>query len=202
MKQGIHPKYHDVEVRCACGATWSTRSTKDELHLEICSSCHRPPPEAVDTEGRVERFTKKYGKAVARRSRTARRKRPRFAGATAPVRPAFERPCIPKLRTIPQRGLPNDRAPGRSRTRPARALPREGLVGRQPEPKGDTARCAGKTPVGERTTKTTRTCEHAGGRCPPDVREWLPEGHLAHHADLVDLTAFYAEGDRPSQRAV
>ena len=55
---------HDVEARCACGATWSTRSTKHELHLEICSSCHpffTGRQKLIDTEGRVERFTKKFG---------------------------------------------------------------------------------------------------------------------------------------------
>ena len=40
MKEGIHPKYFEVEARCACGATWKTRSTKPELHLEICNNCH------------------------------------------------------------------------------------------------------------------------------------------------------------------
>ncbi|PYQ94438.1 MAG: 50S ribosomal protein L31 [Acidobacteria bacterium] len=64
MKDGIHPKYHDVVAHCACGATWKTRSTKHELHLEICSSCHpffTGKQKLLDTEGRVERFTKKYG---------------------------------------------------------------------------------------------------------------------------------------------
>ena len=64
MKEGIHPKYYDVEARCACGATWKTRSTKQELHLEICSSCHpfyTGRQKIMDTEGRVERFTKKFG---------------------------------------------------------------------------------------------------------------------------------------------
>lgn len=64
MKEGIHPEYYEVEARCACGATWKTRSTKKELHLEICSSCHpffTGRQKLVDTEGRVERFTKKYG---------------------------------------------------------------------------------------------------------------------------------------------
>ena len=64
MKEAIHPKYHDVTVRCACGATWKTRSTKQELHLEICSSCHpffTGKQKLLDTEGRVERFMKKYG---------------------------------------------------------------------------------------------------------------------------------------------
>ena len=64
MREGIHPKYHDVEARCACGAKWKTRSTKHELHLEICSSCHpffTGKQKLIDTEGRVERFSKKFG---------------------------------------------------------------------------------------------------------------------------------------------
>jgi large subunit ribosomal protein L31 len=64
VKPAIHPKYHDVEARCACGATWTTRSTKPELHLEICSNCHpffTGRQKLIDTEGRVERFTKKFG---------------------------------------------------------------------------------------------------------------------------------------------
>ena len=65
MKEGIHPKYHEVEVRCACGATWKTHSTKHELHLEICSNCHpffTGRQKLIDTEGRVDRFQKKYQK--------------------------------------------------------------------------------------------------------------------------------------------
>jgi large subunit ribosomal protein L31 len=64
VKEAIHPKYYDVEARCACGATWHTRSTKQELHLEICSNCHpffTGRQKLIDTEGRVERFTKKFG---------------------------------------------------------------------------------------------------------------------------------------------
>ena len=64
MKPDIHPKYNEVEVRCACGSTFKTRSTKPELHLEICSNCHpffTGRQKLIDTEGRVERFTKKYG---------------------------------------------------------------------------------------------------------------------------------------------
>jgi large subunit ribosomal protein L31 len=64
VKPDIHPKYYEVEARCACGATWKTRSTKPELHLEICSNCHpffTGRQKLVDTEGRVERFTKKFG---------------------------------------------------------------------------------------------------------------------------------------------
>ena len=70
MREGIHPEYLDVDVRCACGATWKTRSTKKELRLEICSNCHpffTGKQKLIDTEGRVERFMKKHGaQTVAR----------------------------------------------------------------------------------------------------------------------------------------
>ena len=80
MKQKIHPAYFEVEVRCGCGATWRTRSTKKELHLEICSQCHpffTGRQKLVDTEGRVERFMKKYGQVTVagRRQQEADRKR-------------------------------------------------------------------------------------------------------------------------------
>ena len=74
MKEGIHPKYHEVEARCACGATWKTHSTKPELHLEICSNCHpffTGRQKLIDTEGRVERFTKKFGAQTSEQRKTA-----------------------------------------------------------------------------------------------------------------------------------
>lgn len=64
MKPGIHPEYHEVTVHCACGAEWKTRSTKKDLHLEICNNCHpffTGRQKLIDTEGRVDRFTKKFG---------------------------------------------------------------------------------------------------------------------------------------------
>ena len=74
MKEGIHPKYEEVEVRCACGNTFKTRSTKPELHLEICSACHpffTGRQKLIDTEGRVERFTKKFGAQTSEQRKTA-----------------------------------------------------------------------------------------------------------------------------------
>ena len=74
VKEGIHPKYHDIEARCACGATWKTRSTKRELHLEICNNCHpffTGRQKLIDTEGRVERFTKRFGAQSAETRKTA-----------------------------------------------------------------------------------------------------------------------------------
>jgi len=74
VKEGIHPKYDEVEVRCACGNTFKTRSTKPGLHLEICSACHpffTGRQKLIDTEGRVERFTKKFGAQTAGQRKTA-----------------------------------------------------------------------------------------------------------------------------------
>jgi large subunit ribosomal protein L31 len=74
VKEGIHPKYQEVEARCACGNTFKTRSTKPELHLEICSACHpffTGRQKLIDTEGRVERFTKKYGAQTSEQRKTA-----------------------------------------------------------------------------------------------------------------------------------
>jgi large subunit ribosomal protein L31 len=65
VKEGIHPKYHEVEARCACGATWKTHSTKPELHLEICSNCHpffTGKQRLIDSAGQIEKFTRKWGK--------------------------------------------------------------------------------------------------------------------------------------------
>jgi large subunit ribosomal protein L31 len=64
MKSDIHPEYHEVEVRCACGNTFKTRSTKPELRLEICSVCHpfyTGKQKLVDTAGMVEKFERRYG---------------------------------------------------------------------------------------------------------------------------------------------
>jgi large subunit ribosomal protein L31 len=63
MKQGIHPNYQECKVTCACGETFQTHSVKPELRVEICSKCHpfyTGAQKIVDTEGRVERFIKRY----------------------------------------------------------------------------------------------------------------------------------------------
>jgi len=65
MKQEIHPEYHEVQVSCACGNRFQTRSTKPELKVEICSACHpffTGKQKLVDSAGRVERFQKRYQK--------------------------------------------------------------------------------------------------------------------------------------------
>jgi large subunit ribosomal protein L31 len=64
MKSGIHPKYDEVTVTCACGNTFKTRSTAGDLKVEICSACHpffTGKQKLLDTAGRIEKFNKKYG---------------------------------------------------------------------------------------------------------------------------------------------
>ena len=65
MKAKVHPRYQTCTVHCACGNTFQTRSTKDELRVEICSNCHpfyTGKQKLVDTGGRVERFQRRYAK--------------------------------------------------------------------------------------------------------------------------------------------
>lgn len=65
MKQGIHPEYKIARVTCACGNTFETRSTKGDINVEICSQCHpfyTGKQKFVDSEGRVDRFNRKYGR--------------------------------------------------------------------------------------------------------------------------------------------
>jgi large subunit ribosomal protein L31 len=65
MKTEIHPEYVETRVTCSCGNTFVTRSTKGELHVELCNQCHpfyTGKQKLVDTGGRVERFNRKYAK--------------------------------------------------------------------------------------------------------------------------------------------
>lgn len=64
MKKDIHPKYGTTTVTCACGETFETGSTKQNLKVEVCSKCHpfyTGKQRLVYTKGRVERFKTKYG---------------------------------------------------------------------------------------------------------------------------------------------
>ncbi|MBC8473430.1 MAG: 50S ribosomal protein L31 [Candidatus Omnitrophica bacterium] len=65
MKEKIHPQYKETTVICACGEVIHTRSTKDNIRVEICSKCHpffTGKQKLLDSAGRIEKFKKKYGK--------------------------------------------------------------------------------------------------------------------------------------------
>ena len=64
MKEGIHPEYKETTVKCACGAEYKTRSTKENIRVDICSKCHpffTGKQKLVDTAGRVDKFLSRYG---------------------------------------------------------------------------------------------------------------------------------------------
>ena len=64
MKKGIHPELKDCKVTCSCGATFMTKSTKDEIYIEVCNECH---PFYTGKQGKskkagnIEKFNRKYG---------------------------------------------------------------------------------------------------------------------------------------------
>ena len=71
MKEGIHPRYDACSIVCACGNVIETRSTRESIHVDICSACHpffTGKQKLVDTAGRVERFNRKYGTKSANQS--------------------------------------------------------------------------------------------------------------------------------------
>lgn len=64
MKKGIHPEYKDATVTCACGEKFQTKSTKEEIVVEVCSKCHpfyTGKQSRTSRAGRVDKFNKKYG---------------------------------------------------------------------------------------------------------------------------------------------
>lgn len=64
MKEGIHPNYNEVEVKCACGNTFKTKSTNKSIHVEVCSECHpyyTGTQKQVERGGRADKFKQKYG---------------------------------------------------------------------------------------------------------------------------------------------
>jgi large subunit ribosomal protein L31 len=65
MKADIHPEYIETSVKCSCGNTFTTRSTKSDLRVELCSECHpfyTGKQKLVDSGGRIEKFERRYGR--------------------------------------------------------------------------------------------------------------------------------------------
>ena len=65
MKADIHPEYVEATVLCSCGNSFTTRSTKPNLHVELCSECHpfyTGKQKLVDSGGRIEKFERRYGR--------------------------------------------------------------------------------------------------------------------------------------------
>lgn len=87
MKTGIHPRYELTTVTCACGSTFETRSTRQNLRVDLCSVCHpfyTGEQRIVDTAGQVERFTNKLARAQATESQGSKRQQ-RLAARAAQI---------------------------------------------------------------------------------------------------------------------
>jgi len=87
MKTDIHPDYNATEIICACGAVYHTRSTRRDIRIGICAACHpffTGRQKLVDTEGRVERFTKRFGAQTSesRKAAAKTKKSDKAAAAT------------------------------------------------------------------------------------------------------------------------
>jgi large subunit ribosomal protein L31 len=71
MKKDLHPDYIESVIKCACGNEIKTRSTQDQITVEICSQCHpffTGKQKLVDTAGRVEKFKRKYANVAPKKS--------------------------------------------------------------------------------------------------------------------------------------
>ena len=86
MKPGIHPAYKKSHVVCACGNVFETRSTRGDFHVDICSNCHpffTGKQKLIDTEGRVDRFKRKYAKTAEAAAKAAAKQAAPAAAAEA-----------------------------------------------------------------------------------------------------------------------
>ncbi len=78
MKPNTHPKYYKTKAICACGATYEIGSTKENIHVDICSACHplfTGKQKLLDTEGRVQKFKKKYANVTPRAKKPVKKKK-------------------------------------------------------------------------------------------------------------------------------
>ncbi len=125
MKTDIHPTYVEATVKCSCGNTFTTHSTKADLHVELCNECHpffTGKQKLVDSGGRVERFQRRYGERKGRAKAKPAERRGRLRGVRLRrgLSPDFGRAAAPADR----RRHPGRRRPDRPATRnPAVSAP-------------------------------------------------------------------------------
>jgi large subunit ribosomal protein L31 len=114
MRPDIHPAYATAKVHCACGNSWETRSTGGDLHLDICSACHpffTGKQKLMDTQGRIERFRKKYEAGLG------------VSKAAAESAAKAGQPVVPKAEAEPKAAAP--KAPAEPKAEKAPKAPKE-----------------------------------------------------------------------------
>jgi len=106
MKEGIHPEYAPARVICACGNTFTTRSTNGDMSIDVCAACHpfyTGTQKLIDTAGRVDRFRKRYEKKAALA--------PKAKAAPAPAAAAAAPKAAPELESAPAPEAPSGEPP-------------------------------------------------------------------------------------------
>jgi large subunit ribosomal protein L31 len=96
MKEGIHPEYAPARVTCACGNTFTTRSTHGDMAIDVCAACHpfyTGTQKLIDTAGRVDRFRKRYEKKAALAPKAKAAPAPAVAAPKPSPEPAPEAPA-------------------------------------------------------------------------------------------------------------
>ena len=109
MRADIHPKYDTVTVHCSCGNTFETRSTADDLRVELCSECHpfyTGKQKLVDTGGRIDRFERRYGR------------RKKGAGQAEEPTPAAEPSTADEPTAVAEATTPDEPTPAAEATTP------------------------------------------------------------------------------------
>jgi large subunit ribosomal protein L31 len=149
MKTKIHPEYVTSLVHCACGNSFETRSTKPDLHVEICSNCHpffTGQQRIVDTAGRVERFAKRLEKSQAVKA-AAKPKKPRKT--VIEIDPKLAQPAAEaETRQRPQRSAASEPAADIAAVRDAETVPEA-----QAAPKDEDVAQAASGPATEAPTE-------------------------------------------------
>jgi|GEM_PF-19981 len=106
MKEGVHPKYFTTTAHCACGATYEVGSTQENIRVDICSKCHplfTGTVKLIDTEGRVEKFKKKFEKAAEKekmRKETAERAKKEIEARAKKEREEKEKSVMEKIQAM------------------------------------------------------------------------------------------------------
>lgn len=117
MKTGVHPEYKETVVTCGCGETFKTRSTKDNIRVEICSKCHpfyTGKQKFVDTAGMVEKFQGKWGSAQAKEMLEKQKLSKKKAEPKPKAPPAKAKPPTQRLNELPQTPAPAPYIPGKT----------------------------------------------------------------------------------------
>lgn len=160
MKSDIHPTYDTANVTCSCGNTFTTRSTKSELSVELCSSCHpfyTGKQKFVDTGGRMQRFQQKL-EAASTAPVAPKKARGKVVAAGTPLKPALD-PKVLKARADRAAAEAVKQAATRKAAEEAAKIEAEEKKAAAAAAKAEAAAAAAKAPEAAEASEATETAE-------------------------------------------